>query len=314
MNPTTLTLEALSYIRPSNGASNEATIALASPRQLQRIASDMTSVLQDLYRYVPGVYRRPVGFALPAPTVVSVSVTNGSTTFTTGATLPGACTIVIDGDPVYNTARAEGGTKQLLTPYQGATGTKSATVYGDYIVLGTDVAAVIGNVYDGAGDRITKANNKAALLRGGTVGYPDYGRVLRATGRKPTVGRPNLYFVENATLTGNTTSAASQMWMRFNPMPSAAMVVSFDVKVRAPRLTVTDLGSDIADSTIVLNVPEDAIESLLRPIFLLAWTASPWFKDEEAARAIAKRAEPALKALDAYKAQQESNLTMTPTV
>lgn len=312
MTPTDLTLSALACIQPSNTATNLATIALASPRQLQWICDDLNATMQDIYRAAQVLFRGPVGALLSAPAVISVSVTGGLQAFTTGATIVDGSTIVIDGDATFNQAHSEGGALTLLYPYQGTTGAHNATVYGDSIVLDAAVGKVIGNVFLGNIVKLAKAVNRTALFTTHRR-YPDYSRMIGNTAMRPTVGVPSKYFVEPVLTTGGA-NYASQLRLRVNPLPQQSYPIRFDVKFHPARLAVADLGTDGAASTRTLIVPEDQHESLLRPLFLLRWTASPWFKNEEEKKSIKELAAPALAALATYRAQQEGNHTIVATV
>lgn len=313
MTPTTLTLAALACINPSNTANNLATITLASPRQLQWIADILNGTLQDIYAAAQILYRGPLGGQLSAPASISVAVTNGSQTFTTGGAVVDGSTIVIDGDATFNQVHNEAGTKLLLYPYQGATGTQSATIYGDSILLDSSVGKVIGNVYLGDIRRLTKAVNRADLFNI-IRQFPDYGRLFRATSMKPTIGVPSKYFVEAVLITGGATGQASQLRLRVNPLPQQVYPIRYDAKFHPPRLTVADLGTDSVPSTKTMVVPEDQHESLLLPLFLLKWAASPWFKNEEMKKSIAESAAPALARLETFRVQQECNRTLAATM
>jgi hypothetical protein len=307
MNLRDITLEALAYIRPSNASSNQATIALASVRQLARIAADATATLQDIYRAARSFYRRPISGTLAAPTTVSVAVTADQQAFTSVSTIPYGSTIVIDGDTTYNRAIEVGGSKTLLYPYRGTTGTHSAIVYGDVLVLSSAVAKVIGHCRLSNGDEVRKAVNEADLYRFSTES-PDYGRRRLVVSSTPIHGQPSKYWVEADVQTSAT------LLLRVNPMPKTAIGISFKAQLVAPRIEVADLGDDSTESTVDLIIPEDAIESLFKPLFLHKWSRSPWWEDEESKRRIKDEAGPAMATLASYRAMDGGAASLLPVM
>ncbi len=285
MTPRDLTYEALSYILPSNSADNQATIALASARQLARIASDLTATLQDIYRKAPGIFKRTLSGTLAAPQTVSMTVTANSTAITLATDIQEGATILIAGDAVYNRVFTENAVKRLLHPYTGSSGTVAATLYGDCFLIDSTVSKVSGPVFIANGDRLVHKTN-AADFYGGVTNYPDYGRNLRLTTNKPTHGTPRHYMVESFLLTAASTGHVQTHRIRVNPIPTAAIRLEYGAQLRAPTYAVADLGTDGADSTKTLVVADQYHESLLRPLFLERWSGSPWFRDEVARKQI----------------------------
>jgi hypothetical protein len=303
MNLRSLAYEALSYIAPSGSPGNQATLELASAPQKERIAADLTATLQEIYEQAPALYRRTLGASLDAPQTVNVTVTSGSVNVTTGAAFVQGATIFLGG--IHNQIFTENGQQRLLFPFAGSTATVSATLYSDCVALGDTVAQVLDEVFLADGLRLSPRHTRADLL-GGLREFPDYGRRLHVAGSTPTKGRPRCYWVEDFLLTGGTDHAA-QRRLRFMPLPDSAQQVSYDVRLRAPRFTAADLGTDEEDSTRTLVVANDYHESLVRPLFLKRWSGSPWFRDEAARQSLQEDAARARATLADFHSQQKRN-------
>ena len=113
---------------------------------------ELNAVLQQIYSLLPDTFWResdPRSTQLRAPATVSVIVATGAKTITFASgwqSYMEGCTIVIAGDPAHNRLvhdAAEGNT--LWLPYNGASGTVSATVYHDAVTI-EDAEQVIGPV------------------------------------------------------------------------------------------------------------------------------------------------------------------------
>lgn len=303
MNLRSLAYEALSYIAPSGAPVNEATLELASALQKERLAADLTATMQEIYDQAPALYRRTLGVSLDAPQTVNITVTAGSVNVATAATFAQGATIFLGG--IHNQIFTENGQKRLLFPYAGSTGTVPATLYSDCVLLDDHVAQVLDEVFLAGGLRLAPRHTRADLL-GGLREFPDYGRRLHHGTSAPTIGRPASYWVEDFLLTGGTDHAA-QRRLRFMPLPATAQQVSYDVRLRAPRFTAADLGTDETDSTRTFVVANDYLESLVRPLFLKRWSGSPWFRDDAARTALQEEAARARATLADFHSQQKRN-------
>jgi hypothetical protein len=113
---------------------------------------ELNAVLQQIYSLLPDTFWResdPRSTQLRAPATVSVTVVNGakSITFISGwQSYMEGCTIVIAGDPAHNRLVMDtAASATLWLPYDGASGTVSATVYHDAVTI-EDAEQVIGPV------------------------------------------------------------------------------------------------------------------------------------------------------------------------
>lgn len=308
MSPRDLTYDALDYI-------NVATIALASARQLQRIARDLTATLQQIYSLAPALYKRRDSAILAAPLTVSVTVVNGSTALTCATALVDGSSILIGGDPsMYNEVRIQGSSKFLRYPFNGLSGTyDGTTVYGDSVLLDSSVDRVIGTVRLNETYELTKRVNRQDIGLLISPDSTDYGRRVTVLPMKHVVAQPLAYWVEPVYFTdGNVANNRSYLRMRLFPMPFQAFTLGYDVRVRAPRFASGDLGTDSVDSTATIPVAADMVEACVRPLFLNRWAGSPWFRDKEARAAIAEDAKAATVLLAQYRPQQPSNRRITP--
>lgn len=303
-----LAYEALSYIKPS-GAANEATLASATAPQLSRIAADLTATMQEIHQLAPSLYRRTLGATLAAPAPVTVTATDGSVEISTVAPFVEGATIFIGG--VFNQIFTENAQQRLLIPFAGSSGVHAATLYTDVVPLDATVAEVLDQVFIADGRRLSARNHRGDLL-GGVREFPDYGRRLRWNSARPSVGSPHSYWVEESLNTAGGHLSARRL--RVMPIPVKATQITYDVRLRAPAVDVADLGDDTTDSTKVLVIPDDQVESLLRPLFLKRWAGSPWFRDEVGRKAIEEDAARAGARLADYHPQQKRNRRMTAPI
>lgn len=317
MTPTDLALEALSYIFASGtaaGTGNQATIANATAPQKRRLAADLTATMQEIYDLAPELYKARVGATLAAPATANVTVTAGSTTCTTAHAFVTGSTVLLEG--VFNQILTNAdGDKELVFP-AATSGTVSATFYNDCVPLAETVDRLIGPMYLADSIRLEKRVNRQDFnsVTLGARGYGDYGRRrVNFDTSRPLVGTPLTYWVETALSVG-ASDHASNLWLRVMPMPQQTTTLSFDVRLRAPRFEVADLGADDAPSDRTLVVAADNVESLVRPIFLSRWSTSPWFKDREARKALQDDAAVARSRLREYRAQQPSNRRITAPI
>lgn len=117
-----------------------------------RIIGDINRALEQVGESNPSVFyqtRPDQAEVMRGPVNVTVTVTNKSKaiTFTSGydsSWMPG-CAISISGDGVLNRIQDEASPSApaLAEPYMGTTGTTTATVYQDWIMLPTDVRSVM---------------------------------------------------------------------------------------------------------------------------------------------------------------------------
>ncbi len=178
-------------------------------------------------------------------------------------------------------------------------------------MLDATVAEVLDQVFIADGRRLVARNNRADLL-GGVREFPDYGRRLRWNSAKPSTGSPHCYWVEDFLCTNGEHVSARRL--RVMPIPTTATQITFDVRLRAPVVEVSELGDDSTDSGKVPVIANDHVESLLRPLFLKRWAGSPWFRDEVARKSIEEDAARANARLMDYLPQQKRNRRITAPI
>lgn len=118
----------------------------------QRIIGDINRALEHVGESNPNVFyqtRPDQAEVMRGPTTVTATVTQFSKaiTFTAGyvsSWMPG-CAIMLDGDDTLNRIQDEASPSApaLAEPYMGASGTVSATVYQDWVILPTDVRQIM---------------------------------------------------------------------------------------------------------------------------------------------------------------------------
>lgn len=179
---------------------------------LVALAAVITKSSQTLFDKAPGsVSERQKGFALRAPTTVSLTVTQYSNTiaFTAGyASWMLGCTISIAGDGIFNEVVTS---TSLLRPFMGTSGTFSATVWCDAIALDSTIKNVVGPVWVPNRAPLSMAIDREQFLFGligGSAGAvssfpPGYSSNQEWNNNK-TVQDPQLYLVESV-FTDNST-------------------------------------------------------------------------------------------------------------
>jgi len=290
MTPRDLALEALSFITAAP-AGTPVLISSAKPQMLRRIASDLTAALQLIYSQAPSIYRGRIGMVLDAPRTITVNVTNKSTAISTEDDYPEGATIRIEGDDVLNEVASD----TLMLPYSGGTGTKAATVWSDSFVLPSSVSRVDGSVLINERRLLNPKRSRAALVAGRQAG---------AEG-----GEPRFYWVEPFFTGGPAANQKTSLRLRLFPMPSHSGTVGMEVRYKAPKITPADFGNDEEDPNTPLLVPEDYIESVVRPIFLINWSNGPWYRREEGNhKSLEGDAQKAMAILQSYELQQDSGV------
>ena len=138
---------------------------------LDDVAGVMTAGLQDIFDLGPSEIReKPGGAYLQAPTSVTLTVTQGSTTIsslTTYASWMLGCSIRIAGDDQDNELQSS---TKIAVPYTGTSGSVTATVYGDCIQLDDTVGRVIAPVTLPNQAPLIPAGTRAEFMR--LAGYP----------------------------------------------------------------------------------------------------------------------------------------------
>ena len=214
---------------------------------------------------------------------------------------------------IWNEARQDAtGGISLLNEWTGATGQVSMIVYGDSVLLNAALCSgVLGCVYRDNGVPLADLPNRDALMRYNLRRGGDYGRIGRySTVTHRLASRPQAYWVETQQGT-----AGPVLRVRLAPLPDQYYALDFDVKQRAPTITVADIGTDATDPWTAtgqtFGMPAGMDESIFEAYFLAHWLKAPWvdFKEEKAVRIDADRKAAENRLLDC-RAQTQAGSAM----
>jgi hypothetical protein len=225
---------------------------------------------QKLHSLAPPHSKQVIAsFSSPAPQTVSLGVTQGSTEIT-GYNFPESDfyrTIRIDGDAVDNQIN---GTNSLLHPYIGATGTVSAIIYGDAILVPSTIEEIVSDLHIiDTRTRVTQDFSK-------TIGSLDYGRNQAPQKR---IGRPDRWWPEAKAENQNPPVPSI---IRLNTLPDVAYRIQADATKAPLRVTFLDL----LDNESEVALRDEHIEAYLIPIARGHLTkSSMWANQEEKAEA-----------------------------
>jgi hypothetical protein len=233
------------------------------------------------------------GAIVNAPTAVTIAVTNGSATGTiTGwAAWMAGCTIQIEGSAVDNQIRNASATATLKYPYDGTTGSKSATVYHNSIVVPDSVMRVLDPVQF---NRILLS----AMVHPDMTFVPrldeDFGHEYRYHNIpdplrvNETTGHPVGYSV-----TTWSASDTAQPGTRIRIVPASAEAGVLDYRAMLAPPVVTDLAS-----TDTLPIPQQFVQSIFYPIARKHLSGCPFFRASSSAEEIARAYQEARRLLD----------------
>jgi len=215
----------------------------------------------------PHSKQRPAAFSAAAPTTISIGVTAGSTEITGYTFTTTYCTIRIDGDEIDNQIV---GATTLRHPYAGETGTVSAVIYGDALLVPSTIAEIATDFF------ILETRSRVSQDFSRTIGTLDAGHHQNTQKR---TGRPDRWWMEaNAANQGADVPSV----IRFNTLPDRAYRMQADVVMAPLRVTFADL----MDSDAALAMRPEHVESFLLPICRGALAASSmWANPDEKASA-----------------------------
>lgn len=216
--------------------------------------------LQECYEQLPSWQRRTeLSLSLVAPVTVSVGVTNGSATLSSGTFSAAQIgrSIVLAGDANWNKVAT---TTTLLDVYQGTTGTVAGTVYGDAVFNS------LANL-DGFATPLRFADTREELIPHNVRRLEPY--------RGGEVGKPRYYWTEPAGASLGNSPAA---YLRVYPAPDAAYSLRVDAEFRPSLITFTTLHQG---ATIPLA--DQFLHSALIPLCEACLLRSPeWANDAKA--------------------------------
>lgn len=204
------------------------------------IIEEINAAVAEFYILAPARFSRStLPLTLAAPATLSLPAVNGSPAFG-GAVFTEAqrgATIIIGDDPRQNEIVS---TTDVASPYQGITGTVSATVYGDAIPVGiSDYKRVISDPLLDSGRRLTL----------------DPALESRQIRKVRGVGSPSRYWIENGGAAGGSSSLGV---FRVDPIPSVATNVRLEVFGCPVHFTYESLVS-----SQVVPVPPDMEKHLI---------------------------------------------------
>lgn len=262
----------------------------------------MNQALQLIYDDGPAsIKNQPSGCYLHAPASVTLTCTQGSAVIsavTTWVATFAGCTIRIGGDAQDNEILSA---TRLARPYSGASGSVTATVYGDCVTLDGTVAKVIGPMMLGNFQPIHEASTRAEFIT--RSNYPAAGWVNGFAptlpffyfGSKEIEAYPRCYFVDTY---NDPTLDYIPTRIRFSPMPSAAQSVGYSIDVNPTRIVATDIrGVGQADPGIRIAMPNSWTELVFLPIAKQLLCALPTFKNADAKPEIARQYGEAMRRL-----------------
>lgn len=245
---------------------NKGSLPLLTPAATQDVVEAINAGLQECYDLLPHWQRRTtISVELPAPATVSVGVTLGSVSLSSGtftaAQLGGS--VVLPGDTNWNQVA---GTATLCDKYQGTTGTVSATVYAD------SISNALTN-WDGFTSHPTFADTRETLT-------PWNARSVRQAG---ATGKPLYYWIEGAAASLGSAPVAR---LRVYPAPDVAYVLRVDAEFRPAVITFSDVHSA---TTIPLG--DQLLHRCLLPLCEEALLRSPEWANEAKAHLVTAAAE-----------------------
>ena len=208
-------------------------LAHASVRDPARVPFDesieivgaINAALSEYFSLAPARFsEQTISVVLGAPATVSVAAVNGSTSVATFSESQRGATVVIGDDAGQNEIVSTGA---VLDAYQGTSGTVSATVYGD--------AVVIGNATYKRVTSHPRLNDGTELREDRNIGRG------QLTGLRNT-GKPTRYCVEMSGTAGGGRDVAI---LRVDPMPSRSYICRMDVSMIPLLVEVGDLSTPI---------------------------------------------------------------------
>lgn len=266
-------VQLLTYLSPEERSIPD---SVTYPGRNGAVALAMNLALQEMFGSgSPWVRYDERGALLYAPTAVTISVTNGSTSATISsgwADWMAGCAIVIDGSAFDNAIRNDSSSVVLKTPYDGTTGSKSATVYHTSINPASDVLEVLEPIKANMLPLTALASSTPVATK---PSEEDYGFHRRTTIYPPPLrvgertGQPLGFSVE--TWSKNATTEPRPRIL-IQPAPAEAGMLEYRAML-APPVVVSDL-----TSTAALPVPFQFVQSVFFPIARFHLSASPFYR------------------------------------
>ncbi len=283
--------------------------SVAYPGRNQECLDALNASLQEIFALGPDWIKNvDYTFSLLAPVTVSLTVTQGSATATiANASWNAAYTgqaLIFAGypDDVNRAMSASVGvsltTITLLRPYEGTSGTATATLYFDTAALPDAYTSVVSlRVADGK--PLTPV--PSPMHGTGVTADDDYGPVSSTWPTYIGVGEPDRWMVYRF-----ANEAANDGIMNFRlrvwPMPESLTVLE-------ARLALGPQSYSSVDTTPIL-VPHDYALSILMPIAVKRLSASPFFRPPENLREISDQYVTAVSVLGRMAPQGKRNIRL----
>jgi hypothetical protein len=260
---------------------------------LPMVAHSITQAIADIYERRKEAFRSEAIVVFKGPQTGNATVT-GKTYTGLASAAPGS-TVLLDGLPWLNRVGNTAGT--LI----GDTGLMAAAVsvrhWGDAVTI-PDAIKLEGDLYvDGVG---AIPSVGAGALRDTAVRRRDYGDLTILT-QEDRQGKPERCSVER-TSTGD-------LRIRISPLPAADYVGRCLMRVAPKVFAVADLTSTSAAGA-AYGMDSAMASTILVPIVLRKWSASPWFANDIARASIKEEYEAALARLDNWKQQEGAAIPM----
>ena len=268
---------------------------------LQEIQDAINAALQKLHALAPPHSKiATIGVKIPAPTTFSIALSNGSRDITPGAIPTNFlnCTVIADGDDVDN--RLPGNTvNSLLHPYQGTSGTKNVTIYGDRISIPSTISEIISEpmILETRTSIIFDSEKRVEISSGFFI-----------NGARKPVGRPTRWWSEPQAA---NQSSQSPLVMVLNHLPDRAYRITMDVVLAPARVAIDELLRPSAD----IPIRPEHVESFLLPLCKGNLADSSLWADPDAkssARSAADKAEAEYSAIIPQTLSSFPNTVGTP--
>lgn len=295
-------------------------LAVASDAQRRALARSLTGAAQEIVSKRPDLFCQAMSGSFSGTRSVSATVTHGSPTIVLAeASGPYAGRTIVLPDSL-DTNQILAGTAEtvdtgattctLRRAYTGTTGTITATLYGDAILLPAGFTKVLGNCeLVGYGPLQPLADRAEYIQWSNRTRAGDYGVSRTRNAQRRQQDQPLAWWVETAFLpAGSTQPARTAVVLRLVPLPDRDYTVEFDAAALPTEITVDMLEDAAAD--VLLPMPGGQ-SIILEAFFLQRWSVTPWFKNEKARPEIARQFTTAENALINYSPQSETGGRIT---
>jgi hypothetical protein len=271
-------------------------------RDTLKALAAVNAALQTIQKHGPESLKHGERAAfINAPTILSVN-TNATTAQSIHFNSPPppwimGCSILVPGDDDINRiVDITGNDISLLRGYRGTTQNGLlATVFADCALLPQDVKAVEDPVAMTPNRVLSRARDLAEFMRYTTHGWDrwhTWNWLTPGLGPSKVIGVPALYIVERR--------PQGDLYLRLNPMPSAAVNITYQAKLRPEHFGDDALALDGSTdpAAVFTSVTEDDQESVLLPLARWKFCSShPAFKNAETRQSLKLEYDEAMRLL-----------------